>query len=231
MNSSFVWISSIAATYDIPCTYPISGLYIVNAYRILDKGFYNTVISSKYANVLGISVSIIKIDFSLVFAFECKGISILNLPLSFISFFKTGSSGFSYIISGTFSPLSISNCSRAEWSLSNCFKTEPRSAMISNRFLVIALRFPNARNHTLPLICSGIPSIHISRTRLLLLTLSQFGKISSDHTLIIFFILTYFYHSSRSRFVYSAYFSRFFFKYSYLSRSTIICTRDASSLD
>jgi len=94
------------------------------------------------------------------------------------------------------------------------FSLEPLSDIISNKSLVIALRFPNARNQTLPLIYSGIPSIHISRTRFVLLTLSQFGKISVVHTLIMAFVLAFYCRSSNSFLSDSSYFSFFFLRYS-----------------
>lgn len=49
----------------------------------------------------------------------------------------------------------------------------------------MALLFPKARNQTLPRIDLGNPSVHISLTRLLRLTLSQFGNISFSQ---IFFV-------------------------------------------
>ena len=53
------------------------------------------------------------------------------------------------------------------------------------RSLVIALLLPNARNQTFPRIDLGKPSVHISLTRLLRLTLSQLGKISFSQTFFV----------------------------------------------
>ena len=57
--------------------------------------------------------------------------------------------------------------------------------MILNKSRVIALLLPNARNQTFPLIERGNPSVHISLTRFVRLTLSQFGNISFSQ---VFFV-------------------------------------------
>ena len=83
--------------------------------------------------------------------------------------------------SGTGKPFSINVCSRAELYFNRVCRVAPLSAMISKRSRVMADLLPNARNHTLPLTSSGMPSIHISLTRLERLTLSQLGMISFSH--------------------------------------------------
>ena len=131
----------------------------------------------------------INIDFSFVFKPHFTvGTRILNFRLVFINFFMTTSYGFKLIISfsGTLSPLSTSYCSSALCSFRRVRKTSPLSAIISNKFLVIALLFPKARNQTLPLIYSGISESHNSRTRFVRLTLSQFGKMSVIQILTTF---------------------------------------------
>jgi len=153
-------------------------------------------IDSKYEKVRGISVSIMRIDRSFVLLYACNGISILsffrifisycnNITVSFLTFSFWELSNFVKCYSGTFTPCSISYCSRVLCYFKRDLSFAPRSAIISKRSLVIALLFPKAKNQTLPLIYSGIPSIHISRTRFVRLTLSQFGKISVVQTLII----------------------------------------------
>ena len=87
--------------------------------------------------------------------------------------------------SGGCPPFSIIYYSKMLCFLSKLDRVWPRSAIISNRSFVMALRFPKARNQTLPLSYSGKPSIHISLTRLVRLTLSQFGKISVVQIFII----------------------------------------------
>ena len=52
---------------------------------------------------------------------------------------------------------------------------------------VIEFLLPNAKYQTFPRTYLGTPSIHISRTRFVLLTCSQFGIISVSHALICIF--------------------------------------------
>jgi hypothetical protein len=136
----------------------------------------------------------IKIERSLVCCFS--EISIDNLRRVFMSSLRSSRSWsldyygciscvdcFIMWASGTGNPFSISFCSMFDWDFMSAFKVAPLSAIISNRSLVIALRLPKARNHTLPLTCSGMPYIQSSLTRLERLTLSQLGMISRSHTL------------------------------------------------
>jgi len=105
-----------------------------------------------------------------------------------------------------------------------CFKSSlslpPRSAIILNKSLVIALLFPNDKNHILPLIVRGSPSIHRSLTRLVFLTLSQFGIISVIHTFVDASILFNFYSYCSLFLSTISYYSLFLLRYCYLFCST-----------
>ena len=84
------------------------------------------------------------------------------------------------MLRGTSPPLTIIDYSIALFCLSSSFSFSPRSAIMLKRSSVIAILLPKAKNHTLPLIDLGIPSIHISRTRCFDFSFSQLGKISSS---------------------------------------------------
>lgn len=176
-------------------------------------------------NVLGISVSIIRIDLSLDFVSCFKLISIPSFLRSFINLLINGfgllPSCFTTFCLGTGLPLSIIWCSKTLYFFNKFFNTFPRSAMISNNSLVIADLFPKAWNQTLPLISKGKPSIHISLTLFDRFTFSQLGKISFIHIFTVAAVFSAFLLSSFCFSSCSVYFSLFLLKYSCLSRSTI----------
>ena len=89
---------------------------------------------------------------SLSFFWNCASDS----NLLFGSYF--GNSGaFKSCLSGTWPPKSMIYCSHSVFYLSNERNLWPLSAIMLNRSLVIAPRFPKARNQTLPLRDRGIP--------------------------------------------------------------------------